>query len=183
MAPNHWIAEEKRDDEQPAIATAKFIDMFRGERHTVFKPCIFDDGKFYQLGADLVKAFLYPAEVDALLWARWGGSGFDMYSCRQAVSQQYDNKLAKNFSHKDKITDSDWQKLIMPSIDKEADEEDWVAFRRRFHTIVITREGIIHRNATKEIVDVPIIHWPDGEEMDIFKPEVKIIMQKWKMDS
>ena len=54
----------------------------------------------------------------------------------------------------------------MPSIDKEADEEDWVAFRRRFHTIVVTREGIIHRNATKEMVDVPIIHWPDGEEMD-----------------
>eukprot|EP00959_Pyramimonas_sp_CCMP1952_P136238 2850677-Pyramimonas_sp.AAC.1 len=78
-----------------------------------------------------------------------------MYSCRQAVSQQFDSKLAKKFARKDKISDKDWQKLIMPSIDKEADEEDWVAFRRRFHTIVVTRDGIIHRNATKELVDVP----------------------------
>eukprot|EP00959_Pyramimonas_sp_CCMP1952_P177861 3717437-Pyramimonas_sp.AAC.1 len=30
------------------------------------------------------------------------------------------------------------------------------------------------------MVDAPCIHWSEGKEIDIFKPEVKIAMQKWK---
>eukprot|EP00959_Pyramimonas_sp_CCMP1952_P256520 5358256-Pyramimonas_sp.AAC.1 len=103
-----------------------------------------------------------------------------MYSRRQAVSQQFDAKLAQRLACRSAISDEEWKHLIMPSIDKEAGDEDCVAFRRRFHAIVLTREGIIHRNATRELVDAPCIKWPDDEDMDIFKPEVEVIMQKWK---
>eukprot|EP00959_Pyramimonas_sp_CCMP1952_P037960 794479-Pyramimonas_sp.AAC.1 len=55
---------------------------------------------------------LRPAEVDALLWARWGGSGLDAHSRRQAVSQQSDGKFAKIFGRANKIPDEGWQGLF-----------------------------------------------------------------------
>ena len=67
-----WIDEEGRHDLTPSLATAKFSDMLRGGRNWVFEPCTFDAGKFFKLGADEAKALLYPAEIDALMYARWG---------------------------------------------------------------------------------------------------------------
>ena len=174
----HWINEEGRPDLVPSIATAKFIDMFRGERNTVFRPCTYDDGKFFKLGVEEIKAFMFPAEIDALLFARWGGSGFDLHCGRQAVSQQFDPKIAAAEANKGSISDEQFIRLIAPSFPQEADEEDWVAFRRRMHMIVLTEHGIFHRDATKEKVPVPRIDW-DGTK-DIFLPHVEDILKSFK---
>ena len=57
----------------PALVTAKYIDMFRGEANHIFKPAILDDFNPKKMDVEIAKAYLNPSEEDALLWARWGG--------------------------------------------------------------------------------------------------------------
>ena len=175
-----WIDAEGRKDLIPSLATAKYMDMFRGERNTVFRPCNFDDGKFFKVGSEMVKAFLYPAELDALLYARWGGSGFDLHSTRQGVSQQFDSKLAAKLAGRDSITNEEFVQLVKPTFDPEADDIDWDAFKRRFHFIVITESGIFHRDASKVRGNVPLIAWPHNDSKDIFKPHVTDLLTRFK---
>ena len=180
MISHHWIDTDGRVDLIASIATAKYIDMFRGERNSVYKPCTFDDGKVFEMNACDLKPFLYPAELDALLFARWGGSGFDQFSTRQAVSQQFDAKAAAKHANKQYITDEEFMTIIAPSLPRDADDEDIRAFKRRFHMIVITEDGIFHRSATKKSVRVERIHWTPGEDKDIFMPHVQELYSKAK---
>ena len=79
-----------------------------------------------------------------------------------------------------RITDAELVKLVTPSFTAEADEEDWVASRRRFYMTALTEAGIFHSDATRETVSVERFDWPKNEDKDIFLPNVKVIYKKFK---
>ena len=162
----------------PSMVTAKYIDMFRGEHHTVYQPPTLDDHNPKSIGVDMAKAFLNPSEEDALLWARWGGAGFDMGSFRQAVTNPY--KKGIKLGDGAYMSWVDFLKLIEPSLPKDYDDEDIEALLRRTGIIVITETEIVFRVASREKDPVPAIPWQKDEEVDIFVPEVKEIMQAYK---
>ena len=58
----------------------KYLDMFRGESHTIYKPAILDDAKFYKLDPVEVKAFMYPTEDDSL-FGRVGAAHISNSTC------------------------------------------------------------------------------------------------------
>ena len=170
-------------EHEPSILTARYLDMFRGEPVTKIKPGIYDDGKFFELDAPEVKAFLYPAEPDATLWARYGGSHFEHHSCRQGVSQQFDKKFEADLSardNRDRVTDEDFMKIVRPSFTEEADEEDMDAFKRRFHMVMCSPTHVYFRHATRAKVYVPRFKWDDVLQPDLFLPHVRTLYEKVK---
>ena len=131
----YHIVLDSREDLVPSIVTAKNLDFFRGEPNTKYKPSVGDDWQMARMRVEDVKAFVYPAEEDALLWARWGGAGFDMNSCRQGCTNPTDASLEAQ------MHDDDWAALhlflqmIAPSMPNEAKEDDIKALLRRMHII------------------------------------------------
>ena len=169
------------EDLAASIVTAKYVDMFRGEPNTVFKPAILDDYNARNLAMEMLKAILNPSEEDALLWARWGGAGFDMGMFRQCVTNAYNKGVKINpglpLSH------ALFLQLIEPSVPKEADAEDVEAVLRRANIIVITPVAVVYRVATREEVDVPTIGWSAHEDVDILTPQAKDLLIKYKNGS
>ena len=174
-----------RAETPPSILTAKYLDMFRGEPVTKTKPGIFDDGKFKKLEPPEVKAFLYPAEPDATLWARYGGSHFEHHASRQTVSQQFDKKFEKAFTAKDNrdfVDDDNFWKMVAPTFTDEADEEDILAFKRRFHIVLCSPTHVYFRHASRTHANVPRYEWDDKLNPDLFLPHVKERYEKFKTD-
>ena len=102
------------DDLTPAFVTAKNIDFFRGELNTKLAPCIGDDWQMCQMRVEDVKAFFYPAEEDALLWARWGGSGLDMHT------NQMDEEAEDGMGDGELVKHEKFVELIRPSLPEKA---------------------------------------------------------------
>eukprot|EP00959_Pyramimonas_sp_CCMP1952_P125021 2613405-Pyramimonas_sp.AAC.1 len=62
----YQIDKRDRADLRPSIVTTKKIDFLRLEPGAVFKPAIADDTVLAKWSPDEIKAFLDPAEEDAL---------------------------------------------------------------------------------------------------------------------
>eukprot|EP00959_Pyramimonas_sp_CCMP1952_P300791 6292081-Pyramimonas_sp.AAC.1 len=70
----YQIDKHDRVDLRPSVVTTKEVDFLRLEPGTVFKPAIAGDTVLAKWAPDEIKAFLDPAEEDALLWARQQGA-------------------------------------------------------------------------------------------------------------
>ena len=81
---------EERGDLQLVVATAELLDMFRVQKTQFLSLEPLTMVTFINSALTYSKRCCTPAEVDARLWAKWGGSSFDARSCRQACNQQYD---------------------------------------------------------------------------------------------
>ena len=77
-------------DEVASIVTAKYVDFLKGEPVTKKKPAVLDDALVQTLTADLLKAFLYPGEEDATIWARYNSATMDQGASRQACGNPFD---------------------------------------------------------------------------------------------
>ncbi|CAK0822635.1 unnamed protein product, partial [Prorocentrum cordatum] len=66
----YQIKKHRRADLRPSAATARKIDFLRPEPGGKFEPAIADDTALTKWGPDEIKAFLDPAEEEALLRAR-----------------------------------------------------------------------------------------------------------------
>jgi hypothetical protein len=174
----HWLDKHNRPM-LPGLVTAKYFDMFRGEQNTVYQPPTLDDHNCKAVTVDMLKAFLNPSEEDALLWARWGGAGFDMGSFRQVVTNPY-NKKVRVAHGQSMMPHEDFVRLIEPSLPKEYDDEDLEALFRRANFIVITEYEVVYRVPSREKTHVPCIAFEKEEQVDIFVPEVREIMKAYK---
>ena len=67
-----------------------------------------------------VKAFFYPAEEDALLWARWGCSGFDMHTNRQGCTNPMDEEAEDGMGDGELVKHEKFVELIRPSLPEKA---------------------------------------------------------------
>ena len=177
------IAKDERDDLVPSIVTAKNVDFFRGEPNTVYKPAVGDDWQMKTMKIEDTKAFFYPAEEDALLWARWGGSGFDMNACRQGCTNATNAAAEVQMGAETKIRFEHFLQMISPSLPKDAEHDDIVAQLRRHHTVWITNYGVYFRPASAEQTLVTRLPWPDKAHKDIFKKEVREWVHTYKNGS
>ena len=135
------IVPYERHDLLPTITTAKNFDHFRGTPNTISRPSMYDDGHLPKANIEDVKAYIYPAEEDSLLWARWGGSGFDMHHCSQIVTQSFDqteddNAIGDSIGHQRHFN------MIRPAFSKDAGEEDINAFGRRSHVCALMKDAV-----------------------------------------
>ena len=60
----------------PSLITAQRLDFFRLEPGSVYRPACCDDIPLTKVDPGELKFIVDPAEMDALVWARWGGSSF-----------------------------------------------------------------------------------------------------------
>ena len=164
------------------IVTAKNFDHFRGAPNTIFQPSIFDDGHLPRSNIEDVKSYIFPSEEDSLLWARWGGSGFDMHHHGQIVTQSFDQSIDDN-AIGDNISDISFFRMIRPSIHKEAIDEDVGAICRRSNVIAIMKHAVYFRKASAAEVSVKRMAWPKQQHKDIFKEHCIEIARAYKRGS
>ena len=127
--------------------------------------------------ADVLKAFLNPKEEDALLWARWGGCGFEQGSCRQAVANPYDRdaeRAALDAATLNKYDLDHFKKIVAPSLEEVKSEEDFNAVLARSHVVVVTDLGVHWRVASADLEDgAEFMPWPNPRAPDLFASEVR----------
>lgn len=176
----YHIKADGRDDLVPSVVTAKNMDFFRGEQNTKYKPPIGDDWQMKNMRVEDVKAFFYGAEEDALLWARWGGSGFDMNTLCQGCTNPMDATVEQRMGDGSTVTYEHFVSMIRPSYPKDADEEDIDAIMRRKHTIWATQNHVYYRYASDKKGPVPRIPWPAASGPDFFKHDIRPWVKLYK---
>ena len=70
------IDKDGRSDLDPSMITTKRMDFLRCTPGSIYEPAIGDDVPTQNMQSDEVKCFGDPAEEDALIWARRGGTSF-----------------------------------------------------------------------------------------------------------
>ncbi|CAK0868714.1 unnamed protein product [Prorocentrum cordatum] len=146
------IDECGRADLRPSVAATKKIDFLRLEPGTVFKPAIVDDTAPPKWASDAIKAFLDPAEEDALLWARWGGASFEQRRPRQICVNSRDEKFEKK------------------------------AYVARSNVALLTKGWMCLWLASTTKDPVSRFPWPAPEKPDLFAPETTPILQRSRKD-
>ncbi|CAK0831552.1 unnamed protein product, partial [Prorocentrum cordatum] len=158
-----YSIQKKGSADDIAFLTVKHMDLFKGEPTTDVLPGIFDDGLLQKVSADVLKAFLNPKEEDALLWARWGGCGFEQGSCRQAVANPYDRdaeRAALDAATRDKYDLDRFKNIVAPSLEEVKTEEDFNAILARSHF--------------RDLEDgAEFMPWPNPGAPDLFASEVR----------
>ena len=183
------IDEDKLGDEMvPSMITAKFLDFFKAEPITKYKPGGFDDGVMHKQDSAFLKAFLNPSEEDATVWARYTSAQFDQGASRQACNNAYDRELEKKLydemqgSRSYQIDYTKFVLLIRPSFASVDEGEDMDAILTRTHMILITPHGVYYRVATTSQDPVSFIAWPAGEPHDLLAPQYKPVFMEYKKD-
>ena len=164
----------------PSMVTAKNMDFFRGEPNTKFKPAGFDDGQLSRMKIEDVKAFVYPAEPDALMWARWGGSAFEMNMHRNVCTNAYNRPIDDKIGLRDHATHEEFFQMIVPSFPTDAEEEDFNAIFRRTDIIWFTDFGVYFRPASALKRNVARYAWPDSTHKDVFQKACRTRYEAWE---
>ena len=167
----YMIERDERDDLTPSIRTAKNLDFFRAEPGSVYKPDVFDDGLLQKQSPETFKAFHNPAEEDALVWARWGGSAFEMNQSRQSCANPYAKK-AEPAGDETIVSHDAFVAMLAPIFHKDTEEDDIPAYLKRGHVFLFSDDWLYLRLATQNKVQVP--HMPfNGDMRDLLTPECK----------
>lgn len=118
------------------------------------KPAIFDDGFLQKQTAEVVKAFLFPSEVDCTIWACYGSATMDQGASRQACNNPINKKALRKAVAKagssDCIYHAEFLLVIEPSFTSINDEEDMLAVVARTHIVVCSEEVVLWRTAREE---------------------------------
>ena len=126
-------------DEVASIVTAKYFDFLKGEPVTKKKPAVLDDALVQTLTADLLKAFLYPGEEDATIWARYNSATMDQGASRQACGNPFDRVAVASVVGRvplQSASHAEFLQIVAPAFAKVDDSEDLLAVLARTHMIV-----------------------------------------------
>ena len=168
-------------DEKPACLTAKRLDFFRLEPGSKFKPAIADDAPTVKWDTDDFKAFHDPAEEDALLWARWGGSSFEQNQFRQTCVNPF-NKEAEPAGDEPFITYEAFLEMMMPVWPKNSMDTDIEGYLNRCHVVILSDKWITYRLARAGMGRVTRMKWPRPSKPDLFTPAAVEIAKACKQD-
>ena len=153
------------------------IDFAPLEPGSKFKPAIGDDVRLTGMDTEDLKPFLDPSEEDALLWARWGGSSFEMNQSRQVCINPFDKdfepKVKSISSIREVVSIADFLRPIRCNwpTDKKGDvnDADVEAYLSRAHIVLCTDDWIYNRFASSDFTTpVPRIPWPTPAKPDLF---------------
>ncbi|CAK0820171.1 unnamed protein product [Prorocentrum cordatum] len=180
------IDKNNRTDLRPSVVATKKIDFLRLEPGTAYKPAIADDAVLTKWAPDEIKAFLDPAEEDALLWARWGGASFEQNQPRQICVNPYDQEFEKKVRSirrgQQVIKFDDFLKIIDRNFAGEkqcgyqmADAEAYVA---RSNIVLLTDDWMYLWLASTTKDPVPRFSWPVPEKPDLFTPGATPILKR-----
>ena len=125
-------------DEVASIVTAKYFDFLKGEPVTKKKPAVLDDALVQTLTADLLKAFLYPGEEDATIWARYNSATMDQGASRQACGNPFDRVAVASVVGRvppQSASHAELLQIVAPAFAKVDDSEDLLAVLARTHMI------------------------------------------------
>ncbi|CAK0882404.1 unnamed protein product [Prorocentrum cordatum] len=186
----YQVDKRDRADLRPSIATTKKIDFLRLEPGAVFKPAIADDTALAKWPPDEIKAFLDPAEEDALLWARWGGASFEQNQSRQICVNPYNDEFERSVRSirldKEEVAFADFLKIIECNFDGEKQGSyqmaDVEAYLARSNIVLLTEGWMYMRLASTTKDPAPRFPWPVPEKPDLFTPETTPILKRFKKD-
>lgn len=65
------------------------LDFFHTQIGQVEVPCIFDDGDLFDQRPKVLKAFLDPAQAEAMTRERWGANTFVQWQARFAAENEH----------------------------------------------------------------------------------------------
>ncbi len=169
----------------PSVVTTKKIDFLRLEPGNKKKPAIGDDIFLSKLDPDELKAFADPGEEDALMWARWGATQMAMGQWRCFCLNPYDKKSEPEKSCsvvRQEIEKDDFLKMISVNFPKASTDEDVEAYLNRMHIVLLTDKWIYHWQPLCDMERVPRMPWPDPKRRDLFVPDVRVTMARYKKD-
>ncbi|CAK0895020.1 unnamed protein product [Prorocentrum cordatum] len=186
----YQIDKHGRSDLKPSVVTSKRIDFFRLEPGSLFKPAIADDTVMSKWGTDDVKAFHDPAEEDALLWARWGGAQFMMnqarQSCVNAYGKDFEARVQPVRPGAEAISFDDFVRIIQANFPRDArgsfEMADAEAYLARSRVVLLSDKRIYFRLASTDKESVPFFAWPNPAQPDLFVPESRDTVKKYKKD-
>ncbi|CAK0862483.1 unnamed protein product, partial [Prorocentrum cordatum] len=163
------IDKHDRVDLRASVATTKKVDFLRLEPGTVFKPAIADDTVLTKWAPDEIKAFLDPAEEDALLWARQQGA---------------DNARGQTETYTTNDRDNQSRQICIKPCNEEFEKTmaDVEAYLARSNIALLTDDWIYLRLASKTKDPVPRFPWPAPDKPDLFTPETTPILRRYKKD-
>ncbi|CAK0808270.1 unnamed protein product [Prorocentrum cordatum] len=186
----YQIDKHDRVDLRPSVVTTKKVDFFRLEPGTVFKPAIADDTVLTKWAPDEIKAFLDPAEEDALLWARWGGASFAQNQSRQICINPYNEEFEKTVRSirrgREEVAFKDFLEIVDCNFvcEKQSGYQmaDVEAYLARSNIVPLTDDWIYLRLASTTKDPVPRFPWPAPDKPDLFTPEATPILRRYKKD-
>ncbi|CAK0808384.1 unnamed protein product [Prorocentrum cordatum] len=184
------IDKNNRTDLRPSVVTTKKVDFLRLEPGIVYKPAIADGTALAKWAPDEIKAFLDPAEEDALLWARWGGASFEQDQSRQICVNPYDREFEKKVRSTrrgQQVTKFD---DFLKTIDRNFAGEkqrgyqmaDVEAHMARSNIVLLTDDWMYLWLASTTKDPAPRFPWPVPEKPDLCTPETTPILKRFKKD-
>ncbi|CAK0837032.1 unnamed protein product, partial [Prorocentrum cordatum] len=179
------IDENSRADLRPSVVTTKKIDFLRLEPGTAFKPDIADDTAHTKWAPDEIKAFLDPAEEDALLW---GGTSFEQNQPRQICVNPYDQEFEKKARSirrgQQVIKFDDFLKIIDRNFmgEKQSGYQmaDVEAYLARSNIVLLTDDWMYLWLASTTKDPAPRFPRPVPEKPDLFAPWTTPILKRFK---
>ncbi|CAK0896829.1 unnamed protein product, partial [Prorocentrum cordatum] len=187
----YQIEKHCRADLRPIVIAAKKIGFLRLEPGTIIKPAIADDTALAKWGPDEIKAFLDPAEEDALLWAkRWGGASFEQNQSRQICVNPYNEEFeatAESVSREqEEVAFSDFIQIIGCSFicEKQCSYKmaDVEAYMARSNVVLLSPNRVYFRAASTTKEPAPRFPRPVPAKPDLFTPETCDILTAFKKD-
>ncbi|CAK0834369.1 unnamed protein product [Prorocentrum cordatum] len=160
------VANERRPGRaKAAVRVSAEMDFFRREVGGPRAPCIFDDGDLADQRPRVLKAFLDPAQAEAVTCARWGAAKFARGEAgRQAKfggDDEYNASadpngeewgLAATSSDAAKRTAAILADMIRPAFPKGLSESNLGAMLQRCNVALNTRHSFFFRPAGKDSV-------------------------------
>ena len=182
----YHIQKGGRSDLVPNIVTTKVMDHLRLEPGTKEKPAMMEDVRMQSMSTEEVKAAADTGEEDAALWARWGGIFFEMNQWRCFSINPYDKDFEKTMKScnliREEVSMSDFKRMIEVNWPKASTDADVGAYLNRMFVLWFSEDWIYFHAPLRAATTVERIPWPNAKHKDIFVPEVRTILSKYKKD-